>query len=207
MRKFTADRIVVASHNKGKVREIAALLSPYGVKAISAAALDLPEPVEDGDSFIENAQLKALSAAENSGLVALADDSGLVVPALGGRPGIHSGRWAVNPETGLRDFNYAMNQLEIELGKIDATKTPDHRSAYFICVLSIAWPDEHVISFEGRVYGTLVWPIRGNNGFGYDPMFRPGDYAVTFGEMEVAKKHAISHRANAFKKLINACFE
>ncbi|PCI45395.1 MAG: non-canonical purine NTP pyrophosphatase, RdgB/HAM1 family [Alphaproteobacteria bacterium] len=202
MRKFTADRLVVASHNAGKVREIGALMLPYGVDTVSAAELGLSEPVEDGETFIANAELKARSAADKSGLVALADDSGLVVPALGGRPGIHSARWAINPETGNRDFIYGMGKLEEELKKIKG-----HRAAYFACALSMAWPDGHVESFEGRVYGTLVWPIRGHNGFGYDPMFQADGYDITFGEMEAAKKHDISHRANAFKKLINACFK
>lgn len=202
MRKFAADKLVVASHNAGKVREINALMLPFGVDTVSAADLNLPEPIEDGESFIANAELKARSAADKSGLVSLADDSGLVVPALGGRPGIHSARWAVNPETGRRDFIYGMGRLEDELGKINGA-----REAYFACALSLAWPDGHVESFEGRVYGTLVWPVRGNEGFGYDPMFQADGYDITFGEMEAVKKHDISHRASAFKKLINACFK
>jgi len=201
IRKFDADKLVVASHNAGKVREISALMSPFGVETVSAAELNLPEPVEDGDSFIANAELKAHSAAQNAGLVSLADDSGLVVPALGGRPGIHSARWAINPATGERDFIYGMGRLEDDLHKISGDRT-----AYFACALSLAWPDGHVDSFEGRVCGTLVWPIRGDNGFGYDPMFQADGYDSTFGEMKAAKKHEISHRANAFKKLINACF-
>ncbi len=199
MRKFDADKLVVASHNAGKVREISALMLPFGVETLSAADLNLPEPVEDGETFIANAELKAKSAAEKSGLVALADDSGLVVPALGGRPGIHSARWAINPATGARDFAYGMQKLEDELAA-------DDRAAYFACALSLAWPDGHVESFEGRVNGTLVWPIRGGNGFGYDPMFQADGYDITFGEMDASEKHNISHRANAFKKLIHACF-
>jgi len=201
MRKFDARKLVVASHNPGKVREIGALLSPFGVEVISASDLDLPEPVEDGATFTANAELKARAAAEKSGMIALADDSGLVVPALGGRPGIHSARWAENPESGQRDFNWGMARLEQELDKINGD-----RAAYFISVLSLAWPDGPVQSFEGRVYGSLVWPTRGGNGFGYDPMFQPDDYDITFGQMDADKKHAISHRANAFAKLINACF-
>ncbi len=200
MRKFNADKLVVASHNAGKVREISALMLPFGVEAVSAADLNLPEPVEDGETFAANAELKARSAANRSGLVALADDSGLVVPALGGEPGIHSARWAIDPETGQRDFTYGMKKLEDALGTSD-------RVAYFICVLSLAWPDNHVESFEGRVYGTLVWPTRGDRGFGYDPMFQADGHDMTFGEMDATEKHNISHRANAFKKLINACFE
>ncbi len=207
MRKFSADKLVVASHNEGKVREISALMSPFGVDTVSAADLNLPEPIEDGQTFIANAELKAHSAADKSGFVALADDSGLVVPALGGRPGIYSARWAVNPETGERDFIYGMGKLEEELNKIDGSRVSDSRAAYFACALSLAWPDGHVESFEGRVYGTLVWPIRGGNGFGYDPMFQADGYDITFGEMEAARKHDISHRANAFNKLINACFK
>jgi len=201
MRKFDAKKLVVASHNPGKVREIGALLSPFGVEVLSAAELDLPEPVEDGATFAANAELKARAAADKSGMIALADDSGLVVPALGGRPGIHSARWAENPQTGKRDFAYGMAKLEQELDKINGD-----RAAYFVCVLSLAWPDGPVQSFEGRVYGSLVWPTRGGNGFGYDPMFQPDDYDITFGQMDADKKHAISHRANAFAKLINACF-
>ncbi|VAV92162.1 Nucleoside 5-triphosphatase RdgB (dHAPTP, dITP, XTP-specific) [hydrothermal vent metagenome] len=199
MRRFDADKLVVASHNAGKVREISALMRPFGVETLSAADLNLPEPVEDGETFIANAELKARSAAEKSGLMALADDSGLVVPALGGRPGIHSARWAINPATGARDFAYGMQKLEDELGA-------DDRTAYFACALTLAWPDGHVESFEGRVNGTLVWPIRGGNGFGYDPMFQADGYDITFGEMDASEKHNISHRANAFKKLIHACF-
>ncbi|PCJ41966.1 MAG: non-canonical purine NTP pyrophosphatase, RdgB/HAM1 family [Alphaproteobacteria bacterium] len=199
MRKFDADKLVVASHNAGKVREISALMLPFGIETLSAADLDLPEPVEDGKTFIANAELKARSAAEKSGLVALADDSGLVVPALGGRPGIHSARWAINPATEERDFTYGMQKLEDELGA-------DDRAAYFACALTLAWPDGHVESFEGRVDGSLVWPIRGGNGFGYDPMFQADGYDITFGEMDASEKHNISHRANAFKKLIHACF-
>lgn len=199
MRKFDADKLVVASHNAGKVREISALMLPFGIETLSAADLDLPEPIEDGKTFIANAELKARSAAEKSGLVALADDSGLVVPALGGRPGIHSARWAINPATEERDFTYGMQKLEDELGA-------DDRAAYFACALTLAWPDGHVESFEGRVDGSLVWPIRGGNGFGYDPMFQADGYDITFGEMDASEKHNISHRANAFKKLIHACF-
>ena len=206
-RKFEGDKLVVASHNAGKVREIGTLMAPFWVKTVSARKLNLPEPIEDGDSFLANAELKARSAAEKSGLVALADDSGLVVPALGGKPGIHSARWAINPETGERDFIYGMTRLEEELQKVSGERT-----AYFACALSLAWPacpdypKGHVESFEGYVHGTLVWPLRGEKGFGYDPMFQPDGYEMTFGEMEPAIKHHISHRANAFKKLINACF-
>ncbi len=197
-RKFTDPSLVIASHNAGKVREIADLLAPFGVAVVSAAELNLPEPEETGDSFAANAELKARAAAEASGLPSLADDSGLAVHALGGEPGIHSARWA---ETGNgRDFGVAMQKVEAALtGKAD-------RSAHFACVLALVWPDGHVEGFEGRVDGTLVWPPRGVHGFGYDPVFRPDGYDVTFGEMDPEKKHAISHRADAFDKLVSACF-
>lgn len=201
VRPFIEKKLVVASHNAGKVREIGALLAPFGVETVSAAELDLPEPVEDGETFVANANLKALSAAEKSGLVSLADDSGLVVPSLGGIPGIHSARYALNPVSGERDFTYGMTKLNDQLEEAQAD-----RAAYFACVLSLAWPDGHVEAFEGRVQGNLVWPLRGINGFGYDPMFEADGYSMTFGEMEAAAKHDISHRADAFKKLINACF-
>jgi len=196
-RAFDADTLVIASHNPGKVREIADLLAPFGVEVVSAAALDLPEPVEDGDSFAANAAIKARAAARASGLPALADDSGLAVEALGGAPGIHSARWA-GPE---KDFAAAMAAVEAKLaGQTD-------RRAHFACVLALAWPDGHLESFEGRVDGALVWPPRGDKGFGYDPIFAADGYDVTFGEMDPAKKHTLSHRADAFAKLVAACFD
>jgi XTP/dITP diphosphohydrolase len=187
---------VVASHNPGKVREIGELLRPRGFRPVSASELKLPEPEETGATFIENATIKASAAALAAKLPALADDSGLVVPALGGAPGIHSARWA-GPE---RDFAAAMRRVQSELGD-----TPDRR-AHFICALALAWPDGHVETFEGRVDGTLVWPPRGTRGFGYDPMFLPEGGDLTFGEMEPMAKHAISHRARAFAKLVEQCF-
>lgn len=199
VRKFNENKLVVASHNEGKVREIRELLVPFGVRVFSSSELSLSEPVEDGLTFIENAEIKAKSATEESGIVALADDSGLVVPSLNGRPGIHSARYAINPETNKRDFNYGMERLNIEL-------QDKERQAYFACALSLAWPDGHVETFEGQVHGMLDWPIRGGNGFGYDPMFRANGYSKTFGEMDPDEKHSISHRAAAFKKLIDACF-
>lgn len=199
-RKFGEKKLVVASHNAGKVREIRELLEPYGVAVFSSKELDLTEPVEDGETFIANAEIKSKCATSESGLVALADDSGLVVPSIGGGPGIHSARYAVNPETGERDFPYGMAKLNEELGDND-------RAAYFACALSLAWPDGHVETFEGRVHGTLTWPLRGENGFGYDPMFIADGHTDTFGEMNPEEKHSISHRAEAFKKLINACFK
>ena len=195
-RRFTSDRLVIATHNPGKLAEIAALVAPFGVAAIGAAALDLPEPEETGTTFEANAELKALAAAARSGMPALADDSGLVVPALDGAPGIYSARWA-GPE---RDFSHAMAQVEERLaGKSD-------RRAAFVAVLSLAWPDRHVETFRGEVHGTLIWPPRGTRGFGYDPIFVPEGETRTFGEIEPEKKHEISHRARAFRKLIAACF-
>jgi XTP/dITP diphosphohydrolase len=195
-RRLEGGRLVIASHNKGKVREIAELLAPFGVEILSAADLGLSEPAETGATFRENAEIKARAAAKASGLPGLADDSGLVVPALGGAPGIRSARWA-GP---ARDFRIAMERVERELaGKTD-------RRAHFVCALALAWPDGHCECFEGRVDGTLVWPPRGSRGFGYDPIFVPGGHAETFGEMDPEKKHAISHRADAFRNLVSACF-
>jgi XTP/dITP diphosphohydrolase len=194
-RRLGKGRLVIASHNAGKLREIAELVAPFGVDAVSAASLGLPEPEETGTTFQANAELKALAAAEGVGLPALADDSGLVVPALDGAPGIHSARWA-GPE---RDFARAMARVQEELGE------SADRSANFVCALTLAWPDGHRESFEGRVDGTLVSPPRGDRGFGYDPIFLPQGESVTFGEMEPARKHAMSHRARAFARLVAAC--
>jgi len=195
-RKFTAPKLLLATHNPGKLREIAELMAPFKVDVTSAGQLGLPEPEETGDSFVANAELKALAGAMAAKLPALADDSGLAVHALGGAPGIYSARWA-GP---AKDFSVAMARVESELaGKID-------RRAHFVCALSLAWPDGHCETFEGKVFGTLVWPPRGARGFGYDPMFLPDGYAETFGEMDPAHKHAISHRAAAFRQLIAACF-
>lgn len=186
-------RLVVASHNPGKLSEIAALLRPLGFATESAAALGLPEPEETGANYEENARLKALAGAAASGLPALADDSGLSVVALGGAPGIRSARWAEGP--GGRDFGRAMKAVE------DKLEGSDDRRAEFVCVLCLAWPNGASRCFEGRVGGALTWPPRGARGFGYDPIFVPEGYELTFGEMEPGKKHAISHRARAFEKL------
>ncbi len=194
-RRFAGDRLVIATHNPGKVEEIAALLAPFAIETVSAGALGLPEPEETGDSFEANAALKAHAAAAASGLPALADDSGLVVPALGGAPGIYSARWA-GP---AKDFATAMARVERELGDRD-------RSASFVAVLALAWPDGHAELFRGEVPGRLVWPPRGDRGFGYDPMFVPDGGTLTFGEIDPAEKHRISHRARAFAKLVEACF-
>lgn len=202
IRKLAPGRLVIASHNAGKVREIGALLAPYGIETVSAAALDLPEPDETGTTFIANAELKALQAADLSGLPALADDSGLCVASLGDEPGIFSARWA-EMDDGSRDFTEAMRRVEARLQDA-GPKAP--RDAHFICALTLAWPDGHSESFEGRVDGALVWPPRGANGFGYDAMFVPNGHEQTFGEMAPEAKHAMSHRADAFRKLVAAVF-
>ena len=194
-RHFTGDTLVIATHNPGKVREIADLLRPYAKSFKSNIDLGLPEPEETGTTFVANAELKALAAAK-AGHVALADDSGLVVPALGGDPGIYSARWA-GPG---KDFGVAMRKVE------DGLAGKANRSAYFVCALSLAWPDGHVETVEGRCHGTLVWPPRGEKGFGYDPMFVPNGYDITFGEMDPARKHEMSHRADAFRQLVEKCF-
>lgn len=196
----SGDKLVVASHNAGKVREIRDLLTPYGVDTLSAGELDLPEPEETGTTFIANAELKALASATASKLPALADDSGLEVAALDGAPGIYSARWA-GPD---KDFADAMARIEKELDAKGARDRED-RGANFTCALTIAWPDGHMRTFEGKVYGHLVWPPRGQSGFGYDPIFVADGRNITFGEMEPAEKHAISHRANAFSLFVSAC--
>ena len=199
MRRLTG-KLVVASHNEGKVREIRELLEPYGLEPVSAAEMDLPEPDEIGVNFIENADLKARQAADLCGLPALADDSGLCVQALGDRPGIFSARWAED-EAGTRDFARGMRRIEEELAALG----PDvSRDAHFVCALALVWPDGESEWFEGRVDGTLVWPPLGTRGFGYDPMFLPLGRDKTFGEMDPAEKHRISHRADAFGKLVAA---
>ncbi len=196
----SGEPLVVASHNPGKIAEIAALLAPYRVATIGAAALGLPEPEETGASFEENAALKARAAAQASGLLALADDSGLVVPALGGAPGIHSARWAGSE----KDFRIAMARVERELGE---SRSPGDRRAHFVAVLALASPDGAMATFRGEVHGHLVWPPRGERGFGYDPIFLPDGDELTFGEMDPAEKHRISHRARAFAKLVETCVE
>ena len=188
-------RLVIASHNAGKVREIGELLAPWGVSVVSAGALGLPEPEETGTSFVANAELKALAATRAAGLPALADDSGLEVRALGGAPGIYSARWA-GPE---KDFPRAMAEIERRLGG------SDDRAARFVCALTLAWPDGHAETFVGTVEGRLVFPPRGDHGFGYDPIFRPDGATETFGEMDAAAKHRISHRAAAFRQLMANC--
>ncbi|MBR45560.1 MAG: non-canonical purine NTP pyrophosphatase, RdgB/HAM1 family [Rhodospirillaceae bacterium] len=199
-RKFVDDRLVIASHNLGKVREMAELMAPYDVAVVSAGELGLGEPEETETTFIGNAEIKSRAAAEAAMLPAFADDSGIVVPALDGQPGIYSARWS-GP---ARDFSIAMARIEREL-KERGTE-PEGAAAYFVSALSLCWPDGHVENFEGEVHGTLTFPPRGANGFGYDPIFVLAGYDITFGEMEPDDKHALSHRARAFKKLVAACF-
>ncbi len=198
MRTFAEDTLVLATHNQGKLREIKELLADRQIEVLSAAALGLDEPEETETSFTGNARLKARAAAQATSLPALADDSGLVVEALNGDPGIYSARWA-GPE---KDFAMAMQLVEQKL----AESGSDDRRAHFICSLSLVWPEGFDVTVEGRVDGTLVWPPRGSNGFGYDPMFIADGYDQTFGEMDPALKHAIGHRADAFDQLLRACF-
>lgn len=202
-------RLVIATHNPGKLKEMRELLIPYGVEATSAGELGLAEPAETGLSFRDNAHIKAEAAAKASGLPAFADDSGLVVDALDGAPGIHSARWA----GATKDFSAAIAKVEDMLRARGASK-PEQRGAHFISALCVAWPDGHVEKFEGRVDGTLVFPPRGSAGFGYDPIFLPDDHTRTFGEMTGEEKHGLpprglglSHRARAFLKLAEACLE
>ena len=196
-RSFTEPKLVLATHNPGKVVEIAALLEPFGVEVVSAGELGLPEPEETEATFEGNAQLKAHAAARAANLPALSDDSGLAVSGLDGAPGIYSARWA-GPG---KDFSVAMARVETELGD-----NPD-RSAHFVCALTLAWPDGHDETFVGTINGTLTFPPRGERGFGYDPIFVAKGHEQTFGEMDPAQKHAMSHRADAFSQLVAACFE
>ena len=210
-RKLSPGRMVLATHNAGKVREIAALLGPYGMDMVSAGELGLPEPEETGATFAENALLKARAAAEASGLPAIADDSGLCVTSLGGQPGVYTADWAAVQSfegnaahpTHSRDWYMAMGKVEGRLAELGGQAD---RSGYFTCTLAVAWPDGEEAVFEGRVNGALTWPPRGTLGFGYDPVFVAHGYERTFAELEPAEKHAISHRADAFAKLVAALF-
>ena len=195
---LAGETLVIATHNPGKLREIAELIEPFGIDVVSASKLGLPEPEETGATFAENAALKAHAAAAGSGHPALADDSGLAVAALEGAPGIHSARWA-GPN---KDFAAAMARVERELEKAGV----ENRRAAFVCALCLAYPDGRERAFEGRIEGRLTWPPRGDRGFGYDPMFLAEGYEITFGEMEPAEKHKISHRARAFTKLVRDVF-
>ncbi len=199
--------VVIATHNPGKLGEMRELLAPYGIAAQSAAELKLAEPEETGATFAANARIKARAASTATERAAFADDSGLVVDALGGEPGIHSARWA-GPD---KDFRFAMNRIQTLLIERGA-RAPEQRKAHFIAALCLAWPDGHVEEFEGRVDGVIVWPPRGDAGFGYDPLFLPNGFDRTFGEMTALEKHGLpplglglSHRARAFVKLAAAC--
>jgi XTP/dITP diphosphohydrolase len=196
-RRLEGPKLVLATHNKGKVQEVAELLAPWGFEVVSAGALGLPEPAETEDSFLGNARIKALAAARASGLPALADDSGFSVAALDGAPGVRTADWAETPQG--RDYAMAMAKVE-RLARHAAD-----RRAWFSCALVLAWPDGHTEGFLGEAHGHWTWPPRGANGFGYDPMFIPDGHVVTFGEMDPTEKHAISHRAAAFAQLSAAC--
>ncbi len=200
MRKFRGDRLLVATHNKGKLEEIAALLAPFDISCVSAAGMGLPEPEETESTFIGNARIKAHAAVKATGLPALADDSGIEVDGLGGRPGVYTADWAVLPGGG-RDFHMAMKRTWAELETVSA---PFPRRARFRATMVLAWPDGHDEVFEGKVDGQVVWPLRGAEGHGYDPMFQPDGYKITFAEMDPAEKNRISHRADAFNKLAAA---
>ena len=208
-RRRITGRLVIATHNPGKLAEMRHLLAPYGIDAISAGELGLQEPDETGMTFRDNARIKARAAAAATGLPAFADDSGLAVDALDGAPGIHSARWA-GPD---KNFNRAMETIEEKLRERGAS-APDRRKAHFVSALAVAWPDGHIEDFEAQVDGVLVWPPRGDKGFGYDPMFLPDGHERTFGEMGSVEKHGLpprgqglSHRARAFLKLAEACLE
>ena len=201
MRKLRPGKLVIASHNQGKVREIRALLAPYGIEPVSAGDLGLPEPEETGTTFAENALIKARASAEGSGIVSLADDSGLCIGALGGDPGVHTADWAETHDG--RNWHMAMEKVEAKLKALG----PDvDRSAHFVCTLALCWPDGETALFEGKVAGHLVWPPRGEMGFGYDPVFVPNGHDRTFAEIAPDAKHAISHRADAFAKLVASVF-
>jgi XTP/dITP diphosphohydrolase len=201
MRDLRGQKLCIATHNRGKLEEISALLAPYGVAVVSAGDLGLPEPVEDGTTFVQNARLKAHAAARASGLVALADDSGVCVDALDGAPGVYTADWAETP-TG-RNFNLAMTRTWAAL---EAVRAAEPRRAQFRCTLVLAWPDGEDAVFEGVMPGRIVWPMRGDLGHGYDPIFQPDGHDSTFGQMDRGQKNRISHRADAFAKLVAACF-
>lgn len=193
-------RLVLATHNRGKIAEMAALLGPFGIATVAAGDLGLPEPAETEETFVGNARIKAHAAARAAGLAALADDSGIEVAALGGAPGVHTADWAETPQG--RDFTRAMTRTWEAL---EACGAPEPRRARFRCTLVLAWPDGEDAVFEGRVEGRVVWPMRGAEGHGYDPIFQPGGYDITFGEMDDAEKNRISHRAVAMAKFVREC--
>lgn len=200
-RKFSGDRLLVATHNQGKLDEISALLKPYGVSVVGAAEMNLPEPEETETTFIGNARIKAHAAAQATGLPALSDDSGIEIDALGNAPGVYTADWAETPNG--RDFVMAMERTHKELRDVNA---PLPHTARFCCTLVLAWPDGHDDVFPGVMPGQVVWPMRGDEGHGYDPIFQPDGYEITFGEMDRWKKNKISHRADAFKKFVDGCF-
>ena len=197
MRRFTGDTLLVATHNAGKLEEIADLIGDHGIKVIGAAERGLPEPEETGTTFVENARIKAHAAAAATGLPALADDSGIAIDALDGAPGVYTADWAETPSG--RDFVMAMTRAHDELESRSALHP---RKAAFCCTFVLAWPDGHDEVFEGRMTGQIVWPMRGDQGHGYDPIFQPDGYSETFGEMNRWEKNRISHRADAFRKLV-----
>ena len=213
MHKLDTRTIVVASHNAGKIAEIADLIGPFGFSAKSAAELKFEEPDETGTTFEENAAIKALASAKAAGMPALSDDSGLVIDALDGAPGVYTANWAER-EDGSRDFAMAMEKVEKALAEKGATR-PEQRTGRFVSVLCLAWPDGHTEFFRGEVEGTIAWPPRGTAGFGYDPVFQPEGHDTTFGEMTAQEKHgwkpgdaeALSHRARAFKLFVETCLE
>jgi XTP/dITP diphosphohydrolase len=200
-RKFRETSLVVATHNRGKLEEIRALIAPFGVEVVSAGELGLPEPEETETTFVGNARIKARAAVEATGKPVLADDSGITIDALDGAPGVYTADWAQVP--GGRDFVKAMRDT---WAKLEATGAPAPRRAQFRCTLVLAWPDGHDEVFEGVVPGQVVWPMRGAEGHGYDPIFQPDGYDITFGEMAADEKNRISHRAAAFRKLVEECF-
>ncbi len=200
-RPFSGDRLLVATHNKGKLEEIADLLKPFGVSVVGAAEMNLPEPEETETTFVGNARIKAHAAAKATGMPALSDDSGIEIDALDGAPGVYTADWAETPNG--RDFVMAMKRANREL---DARNAPYPRTARFCCTLVLAWPDGHDEVFPGVMPGRVVWPMRGDQGHGYDPIFQPDGYDITFGEMDRWEKNRISHRADAFRKFVDGCF-
>ena len=201
MRRFDGHKLVIASHNAGKIREIRALLEPFGVEILSASDFDLEEPEETESTFEGNARIKAHFAAKATGLPAMSDDSGIEVDALDNAPGVYTADWAETPEG--RDFPMAMTKV---WSLLEEKNTPAPRTARFCCTLCLAWPDGHDETFAGKVDGQVVWPMQGDLGFGFDPIFRPDGETETFGQMDPTKKHAMSHRADAFRKLVAGCF-
>ena len=203
-RKFAGQKIIIASHNSGKVLELEELFTNSNYRITSASKLGFPEPVEDGNSFKENAEIKAKASAVLGEHPAISDDSGLVVPLINGEPGIHSARWALN-DSGDKNFNLAIEKIKNKIMALG--EAPSGQDAYFVCALAMCWPDGYMKTVEGYAYGSLTFPPNGNKGFGYDPIFIPNGQSLTYGQIEPVKKHQISHRADAFRQLLAACFE